>query len=439
LAQGRIGLVREASIEKGILRKIAPHLADPLPFLFPAYTDNPEWRLWQLKIGVKVYDLLCGLKNLGDSSWLSSAEMLKRVPTLASDHLAGGVRYFDGFTNDARLVLDSLRSAERAGARPLNYCRFIDAKRSTHWECEVQDMLPGTAVQLRASSIVNATGAWSGILPHSRVRLRLTKGCHVVVDRTRIPVPEVVVMTEGKRILFAIPWGERTILGTTDTDYAESLDDVSANAADIRYVLEVVNRFFPNSNITRDDIISSWAGLRPLIADPDGAPSDISRSHTIESPEPGWFDVAGGKLTTYRRMAEETVDRVVTNLKPRREVLPCRTALEPLLPDTETAGISGTLPPEFSRKAVEHFVTNEWAVEIGDVMLRRAGWHYYLKDSAQKAVLVAEWMGHCLEWSAVERSRMLEGFLRAPHLSVSAFDKDRPPDPTRHGTDPELA
>src|SRR5205085_4606852 len=120
---------------------------------------------------------------------------------------------------------------------------------------------------------------------------------HLVVERARVPVPETVVMTEGKRILFAIPWGERTILGTTDTDYDGPLDDVTADAADVRYVLGVTNQFFPTAELTERDVINTWAGLRPLIADPNGRPSDISRSHEIRSPEPGWWDVAGGKLT----------------------------------------------------------------------------------------------------------------------------------------------
>jgi glycerol-3-phosphate dehydrogenase len=154
-------------------------------------------------------------------------------------------------------------------------------------------------------------------------------------------------MTEGKRILFAIPWGERTILGTTDTDYTGSLDRVTADTADIGYVLQVTNQFFPNAKLSDGDVISTWAGLRPLIANADGTPSDISRSHEIRNSEPGWWDVAGGKLTTYRLMAEQTVDQIVKAL--RREAEPCRTAEEPLLPQSEVTGVSGIQPPEFSR------------------------------------------------------------------------------------------
>ena len=168
---------------------------------------------------------------------------------------------------------------------------------------------------MRARAVVNATGPWADGLPHSHVKLRVTKGIHLVVERARVPVTETVVMTEGKRILFAIPWGERTILGTTDTDYHGPLDDVRAEAADIGYVLQITNQFFPQAKLAEADVISAWAGLRPLVADPSGKPSDISRAHEIHNPEPGWWDVAGGKLTTYRLMGEQTVDQIVKGVK----------------------------------------------------------------------------------------------------------------------------
>jgi glycerol-3-phosphate dehydrogenase len=424
LAQGRIGLVHEASVEKKIVHQIAPHLSDPLPFLFPTYRANSEWALWKLKIGVKIYDLLCRGKNLGKSSWLGPRETLQQAPGLNPEGLTGAVRYFDGLTNDARLVLDTLRSAARHGAAVLNYCRFLDATRkpieqlrdrqgtvchdspsiSTQggiWDCLLTDALPGTNMTVHAKTIVNAAGPWADRIPHSRVKLRLAKGVHLVVDRQRLSVPDTVVMTEGKRILFAIPWGERTILGTTDTDYSGPLDRIFADAGDIHYILGITNRFFPGANLSETDVISSWAGVRPLIADPHGSPSDISRSHQIRNPEPGWWDVAGGKLTTYRLMAEQTVDQIVQVLKGagiNPEPGPCRTAAEPLLPATETTGLSGILPPDFSRDIVKHVCENEWAAHLDDVMVRRTNWHYFYKDADVRARQVAAWMKEFLGW-----------------------------------------
>lgn len=416
LAQGRIRLVHEASVEKKIIHEIAPHLAEPLPFLFPAYRGDKNWQLWQLKIGVKIYDLLCGGRNLGKSAWLTPQAALQRAPQLRAENLAGAVRYYDGFTNDARLVLDTLRAAAKYNAVLLNYCRLNGATRGEFWDCEVENALNGEKIRVRARTVVNATGPWADGIPHSRIKLRPTKGVHLVVDGKRLSAPDTVVMTDGRRILFAIPWGQRTILGTTDTDYRGPLDQVQADAADIGYILKIANHFFPGARLTGRDVISTWAGLRPLIADSNGAPSDISRSHEIRSPEPGWWDVAGGKLTTHRLMAEQTLDQIVEALKgesPRREAVkypPCRTAREPLLPRAETDGLSGILPPPMTRQAVKHFCENEWAVHLDDVMVRRAGWHYYLADAQERAGQIAECMGEFLGWTAGVRVEEIERY-----------------------------
>jgi len=412
LAQGRVALVHEASVEKKVIHEIAPHLAEPLPFIFPTYVNNKHWRLWELKIGVKIYDLLCSGRNLGKSSWLAKTETLKKIPGLRPEGLTGAVRYYDGFTNDARLVLDTLRSAAKHGATLFNYCRFQNASRSDLWNCDVADVLSGTNYKVRAHTIVNATGPWADAVPHSSVKLRNTKGVHLVVERARVPVPDTVVMTEGKRILFAIPWGERTILGTTDTDYQGTLESIKADAEDIRYVLKITNQFFPSAQLAEKDVISSWAGVRPLIANPNGKPSDISRSHEITNPEPGWWDVAGGKLTTYRLMAEQAVDGLAKSPGlAGRSFERCRTASEPLLPASECAGVSGILPPKMSRELVEHFCAQEWAVHLDDVMVRRAGWHYYYSDSAEQAVRVADCMGEVLGWPESVYESELERYL----------------------------
>jgi glycerol-3-phosphate dehydrogenase len=431
LAQGRLGLVRESSVEKTIVQHIAPHLAQPLAFVFPTFKGNRNWILWQLKIGVKIYDLLCSGRNLGKSTWLSRSETLQNVPSLRRDGLKGSVRYFDALTNDARLVLDTLRSAAKSGAGLLNYCRFKAASRNEFWECEVEDLLTTETFKVRARSVVNATGPWADGLPHSQVKLRLTKGIHLVIDRKRLPLTDTVVMTEGKRILFAIPWGERVILGTTDTDYNGSLDDVRVEPPDVRYVLDIANQHFPAVSLTTKDVISSWAGLRPLIADPNGKPSEISRSHQIDNPEPGWWDVAGGKLTTYRLMGEQTVDGIVKWLNElnrfngSKGFRSCRTATEVLLPPSEVEGISGLLPPEVIRRAVEHYCANEWAIHLDDVMVRRTRWHYYFANAAQVAEQVADWMSEFLEWSETTRAAELERYFRTVNCNAASDNSER--------------
>jgi glycerol-3-phosphate dehydrogenase len=244
-----------------------------------------------------------------------------------------------------------------------------------------------------------------------------------VLERSRLPVLDAVVMSEDKRILFAIPWGDRTIVGTTDTDFPGPPKDVRADAADIAQLLTIVSRFFPAANLKESDVISVWAGLRPLLADPNGQPSDISRSHHIGNPEPGWWDVAGGKLTTYRLMAEQTVDRIVKWLIGLNQFnatyAECRTAKEPLLPGSEVQGLSGILPPKLSRATVEHYVKNEWAVRLEDVMLRRTGWHFYFADARSMAEQVAEWMSELLDWSGPVRTRELEDYHEATGLTAN--------------------
>jgi glycerol-3-phosphate dehydrogenase len=390
LAQGRLKLVREAGTEKMVLRRIAPHLTQPMPFVFPTYRGT-QWKLWKLRIGVKLYDWLSAGRNFEASTALDAGEAVRHLPGVNPAGLTGAVRYFDAVTQDARLVIDSLRSAALHGATVLNYAAFESAERRGHtWSGRVSDRIGGAAIEVRARAVVNAAGAWANRFPQSRVKLRLTKGVHLVVRRERMPVPECAVMTDGPRILFAIPWGQRTILGTTDTDYAGDIDTPQVEPADVDYILAVVNRSFPAARVVPDDVVSTWAGLRPLIADRRGRPSDISRAHQIHMTEPGWLDVAGGKLTTYRLMAEQAVDRLVELLGLR--AAPCATATTPLLPAGDAVRFSGVLPPEVSREAVDHFCRHEWAVHCDDVMLRRTGWRHYRDDADDVARQVRAWM-----------------------------------------------
>ncbi|NLS93939.1 MAG: glycerol-3-phosphate dehydrogenase/oxidase [Planctomycetaceae bacterium] len=413
LAQGRVGLVHEASVEKLTLHRIAPHLAAPLPFLFPTYRGTP-WIRWQLSIGVKIYDLLCGRRNLGPSSTLSASRMAEKLPDINRRRLTGGVRYYDGLTSDSRLALDTLRSAVRQGAWIRNYTSLVGADPSSSgWICRVRDEQSQRQVEVRARAVVNSTGCWADQMPHSRVRLRLTKGIHLVVDQQRFPANEAVVMAEGKRILFVIPWGQRVILGTTDTDYDGSLEDVPTDEEDIAYVLGVTNEMFPPAKLQPSDVIAHWAGVRPLIAsgrEKEGSPSNTSRNHQIRMPEPGWIDVAGGKLTTYRLMAEQTVDLVGRHLKTKLPA--CRTGKEPLL-EPAAAAFSGVLPSPVTREAVEHYCKQEWAVHLDDVMVRRSSWHYYDKDAASVAEQAATWMKDLLGWDDATRQAELERYRHA--------------------------
>jgi len=410
LAQGRVGLVHEASVEKMRLSRIAPHLAQPLPFLFPIWRGL-EWSLWKLSLGVRIYDLLCGGRNLGASATLSADRVLRLVPGLRREGLTGATRHYDGLTNDARLVIDTLRSAESAGATLRNYTAFITGSPVQQgWACEILDDLSGAATRVHAAAVVNAAGAWAARLPHSGIRLRLTKGIHAVIDRSRLPVDEAIILTEGKRILFVIPWGERVILGTTDTDYQGDPAEVRTGPEDVRYVLEVVNEAFPAARLAPEDVISTWSGIRPLIApkqEAAGAPSDVSRSHVIQMPEPGWFDVAGGKLTTYRVMAEQTVDQIGRYL--HRRLPASRTAEQPLV----RGAFSGVLPPPIGADVVAECCRNEWAVHLDDMLLRRTSWHYYHPERDPIAQLTAGWMAEHLGWDRERQSAEIQQYFAA--------------------------
>ncbi len=398
LAQGRVGLVREASLEKRIVQDIAPHLAEPLPFVFPTYRGT-QWKRWKLSIGVKLYDLLCSGRNFGKSQTLSAQEVSAMLKGINADGLTGAVRYYDGFTNDARLVMDTLRSAKAHSAQLRNYTRYEDASfNGKLWECQLHDALNNQNVTVRARTVINAAGPWADRMKHSRTKLRLTKGVHLVIDRARLPMPDAVVMAQGSRILFAIPWGDRMILGTTDTDYNGPIGTPTCDEEDVRYVLEVANSVFPDAGLIGEDVIASWSGLRPLIANGQeaGTPSDTSRSHSIKMTEPGWIDVAGGKLTTYRLMAEQTVDKIVAHIG--KDVSACQTAEQPLLDQTQLCG-SGIIPPKVTRDQVEHYCKNEWAIHLDDVMLRRSSWAYYHKDAATIAQDVVGWMAEIRRWN----------------------------------------
>ncbi len=314
-----------------------------------------------------------------------------------------------------------------------NYCRFERAERQgRQWRAWVHDARDGRQWELACHTIVNAAGPWGDRFPQSRVQLRMTKGVHLVIDRARLPIPTAVVLPEGKRILFAIPWQQRVILGTTDTDYRGNIEDIACEPADMQYVLEVVNLVFPEARLTPGDVISTWAGLRPLVANWRGKPSDISRAHVIRPSEPGWWDIAGGKLTTYRLMAEQMVDRLVEHLG--RQTPPCRTGSEKLLEPADAAelggplkkgtgseltrentakydgrkvpvpllqrAVSGIAPPPVEQTAVEHYCRCEWAVHLSDVMIRRTSWHHYWAEAPQMAAQVAGWMAGVLGWSA---------------------------------------
>ncbi|MCS6797853.1 MAG: glycerol-3-phosphate dehydrogenase/oxidase [Myxococcota bacterium] len=348
LEQLRVGLVFESVSERHVLRRIAPHLVTPLPFLFPVHRGSRH-RLWKLDAGMWLYDGLALFRAPRLHRTLTPEQVSVEEPLVAREGLLGAPLYWDCATDDARLVLETALDAIAAGAVVLTHAPVEALLRDARGRIagvRARDALSDARREVRASVVVNATGPWTdltlgleGARRAARPLLRPTKGIHVVVDHARLPLRHAVVVTHPRdgRVMFAIPWGDRTYAGTTDTDLDEPLDEVAASAADVAYVLEGLRAVFPDARIGEDDVIATWAGVRPLVAPPDGRrvdESSVSREHEILTDSDGLVTVAGGKLTTYRRMAAEVVDAVVGLLlrleDKRRRLRPSGTDRTPL-------------------------------------------------------------------------------------------------------------
>ncbi len=346
LEQYEIGLVFESVSERRILMDLAPHLVNPLAFLFPVYQGSRH-NLLMIRAGMWLYDGLSLFRSPQRHRQLSGKDVMSEEPALKSEGLKGAPLYYDCSTDDARLTLENAIDAARHGAIVATYAK-VEALTAGKGErlrgATIRDVLGGRRKELRARAIVNATGPWTdatvalaraeGAAPGPM--LRPTKGVHVVVDRERLPVNHAVVCyhPDDGRVLFAIPWGDRTYVGTTDTDYAGDPADVAATHDDVRYLLRATSAYFPAQNVVEADVISTWAGLRPLIAETGVKESQVSREHHIAIGQDGLITIAGGKLTTYRRMSAEIVDTVVRVLEMTRELkkelAPARTDKDPL-------------------------------------------------------------------------------------------------------------
>lgn len=323
LEQYAFRLVLEASRERRVLLHIAPHLVRAVPFVFPVYRGSrvPPWKL---RAGMWLYDLLARFRNVHVHRWLGEKEVRRAVPSLRPKNLLGAALYYDAQTDDARLTLATARSAAQAGALVSNYAEATSlAKPDRRVRGAVmRDVLTGTTRTVRALVVVNATGPWSDAVrrldnPRAAPLLRLTKGAHVAVPRSRLGSPSAVTLTSpiDGRVMFVLPWGDLSYIGTTDTDETVSPDEVRVTGEDVIYLLRSANAFFPDARLTPSDVVSAWAGLRPLLAQDAGRPtSAVSREHRVVESESGLLTIAGGKLTTFRVMGRDVVDQVARRL-----------------------------------------------------------------------------------------------------------------------------
>ncbi|MFT4022969.1 MAG: glycerol-3-phosphate dehydrogenase/oxidase [Flavihumibacter sp.] len=328
LQQGNIRLVMDALRERGLLRRNAPHLVKNQSFVIPNYK---WWEGSYYTIGLKIYDWMAGRLGLGSSVMLSREETLERIPTLYKEDLRGSVVYHDGQFDDARLAVNLAQTAAGQGACLLNYCRasrFLKQEGKDK-ELTVTDTLNNRDFNIRAACYINATGIFTDAIrqaddPGARPVLSLSRGTHLVVDKsflqsdTAILVPE----TSDGRVLFAVPWHDRVIIGTTDVPVEEPSIEPKPTGEEIDFILENIGKYLARDP-RRSDILSVFSGLRPLVRGNAGSTAALSRDHLIEVAPSGLISITGGKWTTYRKMAEDVLQVAID--RQQLPNVPCKT------------------------------------------------------------------------------------------------------------------
>ena len=318
LKQLEFGLVKEVGSERAVVHNLAPHLVIPEKMLLPLF-EGKSLGYWITSIGLMIYDWLADVKKSDQRRMLTRPQTLRYEPLLRKEQIKGGAIYAEYRTDDSRLTVEIMKTAFQQGAICLNYASaenlvYNDRKIAG---VMVKDKLTGHTLEIKSTVVVNAAGPWVDdlrILDKSRTgkRLHLTKGVHIVIPHDRLPVQQAVYfdVADG-RMIFAIPRGRITYVGTTDTNYNGDKDHVVATVEDVIYLINAVNEMFPSVHLTLADVESSWAGLRPLIHEEGKSASELSRKDEIFESGSGMVSIAGGKLTGYRKMAERVVDLVI--------------------------------------------------------------------------------------------------------------------------------
>lgn len=377
LRQGNISLVRESLRERGLLLKNAPHVVHKLEFVIPCYG---RWEKIFYGLGMKIYDTLAGKFSIGRSRLLSRDAVLERLPNIESDSLKGGVLFYDGQFDDTRLLTDILQTAETHGAVVLNYARvssLIKDERGNVCGVEFVDLETKESFAVRAKSVINATGAFCAAIqtmsdPAARSVVTYSQGVHVVLDRKFMTCDSAMMIpkTSDGRVLFCIPWHGHVLVGTTDTPVAEPTLEPEALKSEVDFILETASSYLA-AKPTRNDILSVFAGIRPLVKNGSTVKtSSLSRSHFLFADESGLVTITGGKWTTFRKMAEDAVDKAmeVGNLGNRK----CVTADLPLMVREESSDRARLHSEvEITRAEVISAVKNEMARTVEDVLARR--------------------------------------------------------------------
>ncbi len=323
LANGEIKLVREASIERGRLYQNAPHLVKDQLFIIPVYS---LWERIKYTIGLKCYDWVAGKMRLGSSHFISKEETLALMPGIKKENLVGGVVYHDGQFDDARLALNLAQTIWDHGGYAINYCSVVNLLKNQEQQiCGVtlKDMETGIGYPIHSKSVVNATGVFADAIlqmdnPNNRKTLSVSQGVHLVLDKSFYPSSEALMIPETSdgRVLFAVPWHGKLVVGTTDTPVNDASLEPIALEKEIAFILDTAGLYL-NKKPTRADVLSVFAGLRPLASPEQGKQKtkEISRGHRILVSPSGLFTIIGGKWTTYRKMGEDMVNRIEQKLQ----------------------------------------------------------------------------------------------------------------------------
>ena len=319
LEQGNVSLVMEALKERGLLRQNAPHLVSELPLIVPSYN---WWEGPFYGIGLKLYQMLSGKYGFGSSQLLSKEETLKRLPSVNAEGLTGGVVYYDGQFDDTRLLINLVATAFEQGATLMNYAKVTELHKGSDgiihgltWE----DVETGERFEVRGKVVINATGAFTDSVRQlgdasAKKMIAPSQGAHIILDRSFLPGHDAILVphTKDGRVMFALPWHGHTLVGTTDTPVEQATLEPVAMEKEIDFMLETASLYLARKP-TKADILSVWAGIRPLVKAGDGKnTAALSRDHTVHIDQCGLLSIAGGKWTTYRNMAEDGVNQAAT-------------------------------------------------------------------------------------------------------------------------------
>lgn len=339
LKQFEIGLVREVGLERAIVHRLAPHLVRSEKMLIPLIKDGTFGKILT-SFGLMVYDVLAGVEKEEQRQMLSKQETLELEPELKEEILEGGGVYAEYRTDDARLTIEVIKTAGSFGADVLNYAKctdFIYNDQGQLTGIKWEDLTTNKEYSLHAPHVINAAGPWVDKVRSKDHKiagkhLHPTKGVHIVVPHERLPIKHAVYFDEPNgRMLFAIPRDRITYVGTTDTNYDGDLDHPPVRIEDVNYLLAGANSIFPKTNLTMEDVASTWVGLRPLIEEEGKSASEISRKDEIFESDSGLLSIAGGKLTGYRKMAEKILNKVAKREEAKgRKLKACQTDKIPL-------------------------------------------------------------------------------------------------------------